>query len=138
MRDLRIQLAVLNHQVGTRLELKDTDLDCLDLIARFGPMSPSALARRAGVHPATMTGVLDRLERAGWVVRDRDPADRRAVVVTVLRDRAGEVVRMYAGMNGALDRICAGYPEKDLELLAGFLQRVAEAGQAASEELSGD
>src|SRR5436305_10842037 len=81
LRDLRIQLGVLNHQVGTRLELKDVDLDCLDLIARQGPMSPTALARRAGVHPATMTGILDRLERAGWVARQRGAADRRAGVV---------------------------------------------------------
>jgi DNA-binding MarR family transcriptional regulator len=80
MRDLRIQLVVLNHQVGSRLDLKDTDLDCPDVIARFGPLSPTALTRRVGVHPATMTGILDRLERAGWVNRERHPADRRGVV----------------------------------------------------------
>src|SRR5438045_3355629 len=95
LRDLRVQLALLNHQVGTQLELKDVDLDCLDLVARDGPMSPSMLARRTGVHPATMTGVLDRLERAGWVARDRDPTDRRGVVIRALRERAGEVLRLY-------------------------------------------
>src|SRR5437773_2703752 len=81
LRDLRNQLSLLNHQVGVRLELKDVGLDCLDLIARHGPMSPTVLARRAGLHPATVTGILDRLQRGGWVTRDRDPdaADRRAV-----------------------------------------------------------
>src|SRR5215471_17458354 len=73
LRDLRNQLSVLNHQVGARLDLRDTDLDCLDLIFRHGPLTPSALARRTGLHPATMTGVLDRLQRAGWITRDRDP-----------------------------------------------------------------
>lgn len=135
LRDLRIQLGVLNHRVGTRLELKDTDLDCLDLIARHGPMSPTALARRAGVHPATMTGILDRLERAGWIARDRDAADRRAVVVRALRDRAGEVLRLYAGMNRAMDRICAGYGVEELAVLADFLRRTAEAGQAAADRI---
>jgi DNA-binding MarR family transcriptional regulator len=138
LRDLRIQLGVLNHQVGTRLELKDVDLDCLDLIARQGPLSPTALARRAGVHPATMTGILDRLERAGWIVRDRDASDRRAVVVRALHDRAGEVLGLYAGMNRALDRICAGYGVAELEVLADFLRRTTEAGQVAADKLTGD
>jgi hypothetical protein len=45
LRELRNQLSLLNHQVGARLELKDVDLDCLELIALHGPLSPSALAR---------------------------------------------------------------------------------------------
>src|SRR5689334_6708195 len=81
LRELRIQLALLNYRVGSQLELKDVDLDCLDILDAHGPLSPTALARRAGVHPATMTGILDRLEKGGWVVRERDPADRRAVLV---------------------------------------------------------
>src|SRR3982074_2718407 len=81
LRELSIQLSLLNHQVGTRLGLNDVDLDCLDLVSRHGPLRPSALAERAGLPPATIAGVLDRLERGGWVARGRDPSDRRAVVV---------------------------------------------------------
>jgi DNA-binding MarR family transcriptional regulator len=139
LRELGNQLSLLNHRVGARLDLRDVDLDCLDLVARYGPLSPSALARRAGLHPATTTGVLDRLERGGWVVRERDPdgGDRRVVVVRLLRERAGEVFRQYAGMNAALDEICAGYGEAELELLARFLRQTTEAGLAATEELAG-
>jgi DNA-binding MarR family transcriptional regulator len=137
LRELSIQLSLLNHQVGTHLDIRDVDLDCLDLIARFGPLSPSALARRAGLHPATMTGILDRLERAGWVSRERDPADRRAVTVSARRERAGELLGLYAGMNGSMDRLCAGYGEEELSLLADFLHRTAEAGRRATEELAG-
>src|SRR6266446_7773006 len=57
LRALSIQLSLLNHQVGAHLGLNDVDLDCLDLIARHGPLSPSALAQRASLHPATMTGI---------------------------------------------------------------------------------
>src|SRR6478609_7709516 len=81
LRELRIQLALLNYRVGSQLELKDVDLDLLDILDAHGPLSPTALARRAGIHPATMTGILDRLEKHGWVARERDPTDRRAVLV---------------------------------------------------------
>ncbi len=57
LRDLRIELSVLNHRVGNRLELRDIDFDCLDVIVRHGPLAPSVLARRVGVHLATMTGI---------------------------------------------------------------------------------
>jgi DNA-binding MarR family transcriptional regulator len=136
LRELSIQLSLLNHQVGARLGIKDADLDCLDLISRHGPLSPSSLARLAGVHPATLTGVLDRLERGGWVTRERDPADRRAVQVRTLRERAAEVIQLYAGMNSAMEQICAGYDEAELDVLADFLRRTAQAGHGATEELA--
>ena len=139
LRDLGAQLSLLNHSVGARLDLKDTDLECLDLISRYGPISPSALARRAGLHPATMTGILDRLDRGGWIDRGRDPADRRGVVVRAARGRGAEVLRLYlvdSGMITALDQICAEYDDEDLELLAGFLRRTADAARTAAEKLT--
>jgi DNA-binding MarR family transcriptional regulator len=137
LRELGTQLSLLNHRVGSRLELKDVDLDCLDLIVRHGPLSPSALARRAGLHPATLTGILDRLERGRWVARDRDPSDRRAVHLRALRDRGGEILRLYSGMNGAMEKICSSYTEPELEVIADFIRRTTEAGRIAADELAG-
>jgi DNA-binding MarR family transcriptional regulator len=138
LRDLRNQLSLFNHQVGARVELKDVDLDCLEIIGRYGPLSPTALARRAGLHPATITGIVDRLQRGGWVVRERDPdaADRRAVAVRALRDRNAELFRLYAGMNSSMDEICAGYSNDELHLIADFLRRTTSAGRDATEELT--
>jgi DNA-binding MarR family transcriptional regulator len=139
LRELGTELSRLNHSVGGRLDLKGTDLQCLDLVTREGPLSPSALARRAGLHPATVTGVLDRLERGGWVVRERDPSDRRGVVVRAERGRGAEVLRLYlvdSGMNTAMDEICAQYDPAELEVVAGFLRRTADAGAAAAARLA--
>jgi DNA-binding MarR family transcriptional regulator len=136
LRELGIQLALLNHHVVARLELKDVDLDCLNLIERHGPLSPSALARRAGLHPATTTGILDRLQRGGWVARDRDPADRRAVLVRALPDRNRDLMRLYSGMSRAMNKLLAGYGDTELELIADFLRRTANAGRNSADELA--
>jgi DNA-binding MarR family transcriptional regulator len=136
LRELSIQLSLLNHHVSAHVDLKDVDFDCLELLNRLGPLSPSALARRAGLHPATMTGILDRLERGRWIARDRDPADRRAVVVRPLRDRTAEVFRLYAGMNASMDQVCAGYADPELELVADFLLRTTHAGRDAADDLA--
>lgn len=136
LRDMAGRLVLLSHQVGLRVALKDVEQTCLELIGRYGSLSPSMLAKRAGLHPATVTGVLDRLERDGWVVRERDATDRRAVVIRALPDRGGELYRLYGGMRTEMNRICDDYDEEQLAMITGFLNRVATAGDQATEDLS--
>ena len=136
LRELRIQLALMNYRVGSQLELKDVDLDCLDILDVHGPLSPTALARRAGLHPATMTGILDRLERGGWIVRERDPNDRRAVQVRAVHDRYAQLLRLYSGLSRAMNKLLASYSDEELELIADFVRRAVDVGQSATEELT--
>jgi DNA-binding MarR family transcriptional regulator len=139
LRDVGAQLSRLNQGVGGRVNIRPSDLACLDYISREGPLSPTSLARLTGQHPATLTGILDRLERGGWIARERDPGDRRGVVVRAERGRGAEILRLYlvdSGMNTALDEILASYDEAALGVIAGFLRRTAEAGQAAAARLS--
>lgn len=137
LRDLNIQLSLLNRRFGGRVELRDVDWTCLDLINRHGPLSPTTLARRAGVHPATLTGILDRLQKGGWIVRERDPesADRRAVTLRAVRERNSELFHVFSGMNERMDELCAHYSEAELEVIADFLRRTGTAGHESAEEL---
>jgi|SRR4051794_5043230 DNA-binding MarR family transcriptional regulator len=137
LRELRIQLALLNYRVGSEVDLKDVDLDCLDLLDTYGPLSPSELARRAALHPATLTGILDRLESGGWIARERDPEDRRAVRVRILKTRYAELLRLYSGMNRGMNKLLSGYSDEQLEVIADFMQRTVDAGRSATEELAG-
>jgi DNA-binding MarR family transcriptional regulator len=137
LRELRIQLALLNYRVGSQLELKDVDLDCLDILDAHGPLSPTELARRAGLHPATMTGILDRLERGGWIVRERDPSDRRAVSVRAVHERYAELLRLYSGLSRSMNKLLADYSDSELATIADFLRRTVDAGRNATDELTG-
>jgi DNA-binding MarR family transcriptional regulator len=136
LRELRIQLSLLNYRVGSQIGLKDVDLDCIDMIETYGPLSPSDLARRAGLHPATLTGILDRLEAGGWIVRERAPEDRRAVRVRILKTRYAELMRLYSGMNRGMNKLLAGYSDEELEVIADFMRRTVDAGRSATEELA--
>ncbi len=136
LRELRIELAVLNHRVGAQIEIKDVDFDCLDVITRHGPISPSTLARRVGVHLATMTGILDRLERGGWIMRDRHESDRRAVLVQGVAAKQRDIVRLYDGMNRSLGEILDSYSDDEIDLIVDFLRRCTAAGQSATDRLA--
>ena len=135
LRDLRIELAVLNHRVGSRAELRDVDFDCLDVIARSGPISPSALAARVGVHQATMTGILNRLESGGWITRRPAEGDRRAVVVASTPDRQRELYALFDGVNTRLQELCDRYSDEQLDTITDFLARTVAAGRDSSDEL---
>lgn len=135
LRELRLELGSLNHRVGTRIKLKDSDLDTLDVITRHGPLTPTALARRTSIHVATLTGILDRLEANGWIARERVDSDRRAIVVRAVPDRQREVFQLYGGMNASLDEILGGYSADELTVIVDFLRRATQAGQAAAQDL---
>ncbi|WP_051579454.1 MarR family transcriptional regulator [Pseudonocardia acaciae] len=95
----------------------------LHLLELHGPLAPGRLGQLAGVSSGTVTGVLDRLERAGQVRRDRAARDRRAVIVSLC-------VEPYP-IHGAAERtrtadVVARYSDDQLELIADFLTRLTE------------
>jgi DNA-binding MarR family transcriptional regulator len=137
LRELTVQLHLLNHQVSDRIGLQHVDLECLDLISRTGPLTPSALARSADLHPATVTGVADRLENGGWIRREKVPADRRAVLLVADAERAVQIMRLYQPLRDAVEGICADFAPAQLETIAAFLARAAAAGRLATDDLAG-
>jgi DNA-binding MarR family transcriptional regulator len=135
LREVNNQISLLSHRVSARAELKDIDLDTLDYLSQHGAMSATALAKGIGLHPATMTGVLDRLEKNGWIKRERAEHDRRAILVGIDPARNSDLFALYQGMNSAMDDVVAGFTDAELDTITEFLRRTASAGQASTEEL---
>jgi DNA-binding MarR family transcriptional regulator len=82
-----------------------------------------------------MTGILDRLESGGWIIRERLTGDRRGVQVRSLADRQRELLGHIAGMNAAMDELCDHYTDDQLEIIVDFLQRTTAAGRVSSADL---
>ena len=137
LRDVIVRLQGVNDAVATHVDLRPGDIELLDLVARHGPMSPSQVTSGTGIHPATLTGVIDRLEAGGWIARVPDPDDRRRIRLQALRDRGPELVRLYAPMNRSLAEICADLTDSELEVVRDFLRDAAAAGVNAAGELRG-
>src|SRR5438270_3489198 len=73
---------ILFHQaIADRLGLNVTDHKCLDILERTGPMTAGEMAQQTGLTTGAITGVIDRLEQAGFVRRAEDPNDRRRVII---------------------------------------------------------
>jgi DNA-binding MarR family transcriptional regulator len=136
LRQLRIELSISTRRVAAATGLNDSDLDVLDVLARYGAQSPTSLARRMGIHPATMTGVLTRLEKAGWMVRRRDVSDRRSVQV----EPSGfdRLTALYRDANERLDEIAEQLNPEAGEVILDYLDRVCSAVHEASARVAVD
>src|SRR4051812_46164863 len=95
IRELGVVMTVLNLRAGEQVGLRDVEMKALDVLMREGAMSAKALGQRLAMPPATMTGILDKLEKGGWITRERDPDDRRVVLIQPVRERVGEIVRLF-------------------------------------------
>src|SRR5687768_12407005 len=80
-----------NHAVADYLGLHQTDQACIDLLDWTGPLTAGEIGAHLGLSSGAVTGLVDRLEANGWVRRERDPEDRRRVVVHLAGDRSAEL-----------------------------------------------
>lgn len=80
-REFSDAVVLFHEMVAERLGLNATDFKCFGILKRSGPLSAGQLAEETGLTSGAITGVLNRLERAGFVRRQQDPTDRRRVIV---------------------------------------------------------
>ena len=113
---------MLDEAVGEYLGLHRTDMRCLDILDRAGPMPAGQLAEQARVSPAAITAVLDRLEKRGLARRVRDTEDRRRVLVEVTEKMRKGAAELYGPPEEAGQGL-AMYTDEQLEFLIEFLRR---------------
>ena len=95
LRSLIARAIAVHDVVAASLGINSTDLRCLELLEREERMTPSRLAELAGLTTGAVTGVLDRLESAGFVRREADPDDRRRFIVRPVPERLAAVAAAY-------------------------------------------
>lgn len=127
VREIRLFIAgsiLFNTKVAERTGLHLTDMQCLNLLELLGPVTPGTVAEWTGLTTGGVTVALDRLERKGLVRRERNPKDRRSVLVSVNAKALGKVNAFYEEIHRQMDRFLAETPEKDLETVVEFLSRM--------------
>jgi DNA-binding MarR family transcriptional regulator len=120
--DLQSAVDLLDEAAAARVGLNRTDFRVMGVLVRRGSMGAGQLARLAGLSPSTMTTVLDRLERAGYAQRVRDPADRRSVRIEATQEALQWSERLYGPLAAAGRERLQQYTDTELRLLRDFLQ----------------
>ena len=124
--------------VAARQGLSATDEKALDLLERFGPLTAGELAQRSGLAPASVTALVDRLERKGFARRIPNPRDRRSVLVEIDRNRVfASIAPLFADWVRSLEELYKGYSDEQLEVILHFMTEAAHRQAAATARLSG-
>lgn len=116
---------LLVHAIAQHVGLSATEFECSSLIQDEGPFTAGELARRCRITTGGMTGMIDRLERRGFVKREADPEDRRRVLVRgIENDEARNKVRMlYGPLQRSFNELIDSYNDEELEIIVGFMRK---------------
>ena len=116
---------LMGQAAADRIGINATDLNCLNILSFSGALTAGELARATGLTTASITGVVDRLESAGFVRRERDPSDRRRVVVTIVIEKAlAQVATVFAPMVADWQQLAERYSDDELRLIVEFYDQM--------------
>jgi DNA-binding MarR family transcriptional regulator len=118
--------------------LNRTDMRALEIVSRAGPIAPTDLARLMGFTTGGITTVIDRLERAGYVVRRPAGADRRRLVIEVTETTLEKDQAVFGGLSEATDRFVASFKPAELASILQFLEGVRAVTAAYADSLADD
>lgn len=135
-RRLSTAVVMFHEALGNRLGLSAADHRALSLIMRNAPLSASTLARLTGLTPGAVTGMVDRLEQAGYVRRGPDPADRRRILISPVLDRENRLTSVYADLGAAMSRFMAKYDEQDLAVIADYVANTIDVLEDQTRRIS--
>ncbi len=115
--------------LAKRLKLSRTDMRCLDLIGRLGPMTAGRLAEESGLTTGAVTFILDRLEQAGMVTRRRDTEDRRRVWVEIVPDARDRLEDLQQPVAEEMRQVAQRFKADELEIVRDFMRQAKEVFQ---------
>lgn len=117
---------VLAAAIARRMGVNQTDFECIDVIWLRGRVTAGELAQAVGLTTGAVTGVIDRLEKAGLARRERDPGDRRKVYVSVLPGTIAEGRRHYGRLEKATNALIASYGDREIGLILDYFTRARQ------------
>lgn len=127
-REMSTETIMFHQAVADMLGLYITDHKCLDLIYRFGAMPAGRIAELTGLTTGAVTGIIDRLEKAGYVRRANDPNDRRRTIVEPTRNKRLErkLELVFNPLRDRMHKLMSSYSDSQLTFLFDVLTKCLE------------
>jgi DNA-binding MarR family transcriptional regulator len=120
--------------VAERSGMNLTDLQCIAILTSTGPITAGQLAETMRLTTGAVTGVINRMERAGYVRREKDPDDGRRVVIQPVPEELGRAgAGLFVSQGEELEGLMSEYDDRDLALLLDFIRK---ANAATREEIA--
>jgi DNA-binding MarR family transcriptional regulator len=126
---------IFGQTVASRAGISSSDLECLDFLNLEDRVTAGRLAEMTGLTTGAITGVVDRLEKAGLVRRERDDSDRRKVFIVTVPENIARIGRFYEHLQRAMLKEWDTYSDAELRLLVRFMTQGYQTMLGAIEDL---
>jgi DNA-binding MarR family transcriptional regulator len=125
-REMSARSVMFHTLVAKLIGLSVSDLRAWDLLVSYGPMSASEFADLTGLTAGAVTGLIDRLAKAGAVKRSPDPKDRRKVIIVVISElRSGKTSVYFDAFQAALDQLYERYSDEEIGVIVRYTRDVS-------------
>jgi DNA-binding MarR family transcriptional regulator len=119
------RVILFHSAVAQSLGLHATDLRALRLLGAK-PMTAGALGEGLHLTGAATTALIDRLERTGYAVRQRDALDRRKVTIHAIPEKLREIDNAYQGMQARMSKLLSTYSATEFSAIVDFMRRTTQ------------
>jgi len=127
-REMSTETVMFHQVVADELGLYITDHKCMDIIHRFGAMPAGRLAELTSLTTGAVTGMIDRLEKAGYVRRTNDPKDRRKTIVEPISNKKLErkIEMIFMPLHEKMRKFLSSYSDSELTFLLNAMTKLIE------------
>ncbi|OGO33736.1 MAG: hypothetical protein A2W35_12275 [Chloroflexi bacterium RBG_16_57_11] len=126
LRELSTSTVLAATSIAQKVGMGPNDLKCAELLVRNGPMTAGQLAQATGLTTGAITGIVDRLEKAGWARREADQHDRRRVIIHPgPQDNQKTAAELYDSHQKALDHLLSDYSDEQLAFILEFIHSLS-------------
>jgi DNA-binding MarR family transcriptional regulator len=122
-RELSTTTVLFQSVVAEQIGLNATEWKCLDILELRGPLMAGELAELTGLTTGAITGLIDRLEQGGFVRRERDPHDRRKVIVQPIGEHKQGVTQIFDSLMQRYAELFEAYNDQELAFILDYLIR---------------
>jgi MarR family transcriptional regulator, organic hydroperoxide resistance regulator len=121
-----------NSRAAEKVGLGLTDMQMLNLLQVYGPSTPGFLGARSGLSSGGVTVALDRLEKAGFIRREPNPADRRSLLIVFVPGKLRKVEAMYEWVERESRARIESLPQRDMEAVLRFFEAMHSVDSSPS------
>jgi len=137
-RALSTTTVMFHSALANRVGLSATEDKAMELLDRLGPLTAGQLAEYSGLAGASVTALVDRLERKKFARRIPNPNDRRSVLIEVVQERTRSIEALLTSWVGELTELFNRYDDRELKVILEFLEQAASRQQALTAQLTAE
>ncbi|MBA9028792.1 MarR family winged helix-turn-helix transcriptional regulator [Peribacillus huizhouensis] len=130
-----MRTVLFQQNMAQKMGVVHTDLKTAEILNETGPITAGELSRITGLSSGSVTALIDRLEKTGYVMREKDEEDRRKVVITPIQKRQKQIKAHFESLAEATKEACLTYTEEELVVILGFVEKVIRIMDHENEKL---